>query len=251
MRLITPSLMLLALLHGFLLLIPTVTIASDNAQLTMQLARNALAAAEKELAIHKQTLNEATALLKQKQSLTLLDPSVPIDQEQANYARARKVFEYARNQVKKAQRSVIEAEHQQANYSGQSHQEKGEPEHKARGELIDKSQDVITIVNTLLAKAEDALANDRLSRPSQHNVLYYLKQVRNYAPDHPQLRTRIKQILEHTVDRYITLSKEAKKKGQSDTARTYSRRAIKLADRYNLTTPLHFKAQQNRVNPER
>jgi len=79
-----------------------------------------------------------------------------------------------------------------------------------------------TRVDALLASAERAMDEFRLTRPAGDNAWEYLREARALAPDHPGVRAGFDGI----VERYVGLAKTSMAAGDDDRARGYVARGL-------------------------
>ena len=92
-------------------------------------------------------------------------------------------------------------------------------------------------ITALLAKAERALAEDRLTNPSGNNAVAYAQEVLDLAPKHPVAQ----RILRDVVSRYGMMAEaalervEAVKRQELTKANTFRARGEQLAERHGLS----------------
>jgi len=98
------------------------------------------------------------------------------------------------------------------------------------------------VITALLAKAEQALAEDRLTVPSGDNAVAYAQEVLDLAPEHPAAQ----RILRDVVSRYGVIAEvaldrvEAVKHRELGKAHAYRARGERVAQRHGLPDePLH------------
>ncbi|MGH8569628.1 MAG: hypothetical protein ACREXU_16885 [Gammaproteobacteria bacterium] len=110
-----------------------------------------------------------------------------------------------------------------------------------------KRPDPATRIAAILAQAERALAEDRLTVPSGHNAVSHAQEVLDLAPGHPEAQG----ILRAVVARYgliagVALDRaEALRQQQLARARAYRSRGEGVAHRFNLSAaPLNAVAER-------
>ena len=86
----------------------------------------------------------------------------------------------------------------------------------------------------LLAAADRALAEDRLTTPANDNAFHYYSQALDLAPAHPQIRAGFERI----VERYLALAQQALQRQRWASARTMLDRATLVDAKHPGIEPL-------------
>lgn len=104
-----------------------------------------------------------------------------------------------------------------------------EREKQRRIQQAKREEQRLAQINDLVQKAQQALADNRLSVPAGHNATVYAEQVLKLQPNHREGQ----RVLEGVAGRYIALGEVALSKGQLE-ARKREELAERLVQRYGL-----------------